>query len=146
MSALLLAELLVCALFVAPIFEVAVAGQVLLGTTFVLTSQALQEMLALYAEADESLYRRLAFYHQVVYTLSCLLSAACAVPLYLVNPRLPMLLTGALIVPIDLVFTLYYARRLSASPAGRFGGLAAAGAALVSTGAGDGEPEEEARS
>ena len=97
----------------------------LIGTVFVLASQALQEALALYSRGSALLYRKIAFLHNIVYNVAVLVAAALAVPLYTTWRQLPMIVAAALLVPVVSAFTAFYVLRLRALPTGIFGGLEA---------------------
>jgi len=132
-SALFLIQTCVCISFVLPYFELAVAGQVLIGTVYVLATEALQETLAVYGKNNAPLYRQITFLHNLMYNIATLVAAAAGVPLYAVDSRLPMLVAACILFPAGLVFTIYFSCKLSQLPAGIFGGLGALEAQLEAT-------------
>jgi len=123
-SALLAFQIVLIVLFVLPNFGLAVTGQVLIGTSYVLSSQALQEALAIYAAGHEALYRQLAFLNAFVYNGGTLVGSFTSLVLYSASPRLPMYIAAALLFPATCAFTAYFCRRLRWAGTGIHDGLA----------------------
>ena len=117
-------QIVLIVLFVLPNFGLAVTGQVLIGTSYVLSSQALQEALAIYAAGHEALYRQLAFLNAFVYNGGTLVGSFTSLVLYSASPRLPMYIAAALLFPATCAFTAYFCRRLRWAGTGIHDGLA----------------------
>ena len=128
-------QLVYCGLFMlmaAPYFVLSVLGQIFIGTVYVLTSQALQEMAAIYSRGDQTLYRKLAFLDAQAYNTGNFIASSSGVPLYMLNRRLPFYLAAATVVCGNLLFTIFFCYRLGGTRTTtiKFGGLAAAEDAL----------------
>eukprot|EP00293_Proteomonas_sulcata_P020132 CAMPEP_0184314816 /NCGR_PEP_ID=MMETSP1049-20130417/77375_1 /TAXON_ID=77928 /ORGANISM="Proteomonas sulcata, Strain CCMP704" /LENGTH=145 /DNA_ID=CAMNT_0026632951 /DNA_START=57 /DNA_END=494 /DNA_ORIENTATION=+ len=76
-------------------FEVAVAGQVAMGSAYVLSVELLSSMLLVYGRGQAALYRSLLFKREICFNVGIAL-AAVSVLVYDIDKTLPFYLGGAI--------------------------------------------------
>ena len=101
-------------------FEVAVVGQVLMGTVYVLIQDMVPSMLVTYARGCDATYKRLAFWQSTVYCTAMACTGAATLALYEhVGRTAPFLLLALFAAVACAALSAFYAMRMCLSPHAR---------------------------
>lgn len=108
-------------------FSVALVGQILMGTTFVLVEQATAELLVLYSRGSHALYRRLISISYGLFCVAMIVNGYAAVAVYThVDKTAAFYMAAFAAATLSVVFGAYFIARLRRTKSGLRGGLHAA--------------------
>ena len=119
-----------CALMVMlaqPRFQVALTGQILMGTVYVFYEQNCQDLLVMYSRGDHQYYRRLVAIHYYCFTAGCALCSPVAYGLY--GERgfaSAFYVTAVFVGVVGVLVGAFFFCRMAKTPGGALGRLEAA--------------------